>query len=116
MINTKVHASLDYGVAILLIASPWLFGFAGEGYATNVPIVLGLITIFYSMWTDYEYSMISAIPMRIHLALDVISGLILIVSPWVFYFSHIIYWPHIAVGVIELVVVSLSKRKKTNRR
>ena len=58
---TRVHGALDYLMGVLLIASPWLFGFAGvaDGAATWLPVILGLVR---------------KIPMPVHLVLDLGRG------------------------------------------
>ncbi|MFL5689172.1 MAG: SPW repeat protein, partial [Chloroflexota bacterium] len=35
LIPTKVHAMLDYAVGIVLVASPWIFGFSDESTAAT---------------------------------------------------------------------------------
>jgi hypothetical protein len=35
MIPTKIHAGMDDAVGLLLIVSPWLFGFADESTAAT---------------------------------------------------------------------------------
>jgi hypothetical protein len=112
MINTKTHAALDYIVGLLLIAAPWLFNFADGSAAMLVPVIAGATTIVYSLLTDYEWSLLSIIPFPFHLALDVVSALLLIASPWLFGFSGRIYWPHLTVGILEIVVVLMSRRRK----
>ena len=41
-IPTAIHASLDFVLAAILIASPFLFGFSGDGNATAFFIVAGV--------------------------------------------------------------------------
>ncbi len=38
IISRKLHGFLDYLVGIVLIAIPLLFGFAGDGPATYIPV------------------------------------------------------------------------------
>jgi hypothetical protein len=104
LFNTKIHGVLDYLVAILLIASPWLFNFAGGGPATWVPVILGITTLLYSICTDYEAGLIKSIRMPAHLMLDGLSGIFLAASPWIFSFSDYVYQPHLWIGLIELFV------------
>jgi hypothetical protein len=111
VINTKTHAVLDYIVGILLIAAPWLFNFADKNAATIIPVIIGSVTILYSLLTDYEFSLLSLIPFRLHLGLDIASALLLIISPWLFAFSDRISWPHVTVGILEIVVVLMSRRR-----
>ena len=85
-IPTSVHGVLDYLMGGLLIATPWLFGFADDagGAAMWVPIVLGAGAILYSLFTDYELGVVRKLPMPIHLWLDLASGLTLAVAPFLF--------------------------------
>ena len=108
IISTKAHGVLDYLVGILLIAAPWLFGFARNGAETWVPVVLGASVILYSLFTSYELGMVRAIPMRAHLTLDFISGAFLAMSPWIFGFNDYIYWPHLIFGILEIGAVLMT--------
>lgn len=45
---------LDYGMGLILIGSPCLFGFARGGAETWLPVILGLGMILYSLFTDYQ--------------------------------------------------------------
>lgn len=110
LIPTRVHGILDYLVGILLIIAPWLFGFANGGAAQWVPVVLGIVTIIYSLLTDYELGVSRMISMPVHLGLDVASGLLLAVSPWLFGFATLIIWPHLLVGIVEIIVAAISYR------
>jgi len=40
--------------------------------------------------------------MRGHLTIDIIAGIFLAISPWLFGFSEIVYWPHLLVGIAEI--------------
>ena len=115
VIPTRVHGILDYATAIVLIAAPWLFQFDDHRTAMLVPVVLGLGIILYSLLTDYEFGIAHLISMPTHLMLDVLGALVLIASPWIFGFSDDIWWPHIAIGLFELVVVVLSQSHRPDR-
>ena len=102
LIPTKVHGVLDYLSGLLLIASPWLFGFANDSFAQWVPIVVGATILLASLITDYELSLAKIIPMQTHLAMDVLGGATLAASPWLFGFDEWVYWPHVLLGVAEI--------------
>lgn len=104
IINRTIHGYLDYLVGILLIAAPWLFGFYQGGSESWVPIILGVGTIVYSLITDYELGMAGIIGMKTHLTIDLVAGIFLAASPWLFGFSDLIVWPHLAVGIMEILV------------
>jgi len=110
MISSKTHAILDYVVGILLIASPWLLGFADDSAATVIPVLLGVSTLLYSLLTNYEYAMARVIPYKIHLTIDFAAGFLLLASPWLFGFSDRIYLPHVILGAFEIVAVLLSRK------
>lgn len=101
-ISTRAHGVADYFMAVLLIASPWLFGFAAGGAETWIPVIIGAGAIVYSLMTAYEMGVVPALSMKTHLVLDLAAGLVLIVSPWVFGFSGEIWIPHVVFGVLEI--------------
>ena len=111
MIPTRVHGVLDYVVGLFLMASPWLLDFHQSGTATWVMIVFGAGALLYSLFTDYEAGVIKRIPMPVHLALDAASGALLAVSPWLLAFSETTWKPHVLLGLMELAVVALSRRR-----
>ena len=110
MIDTRTHGILDYATGALLLAAPYLFGFATGGIEQWLPQLLGAMTIAMSLFTDYELSISRAIPLRVHLGIDMVSGALLAVSPWLFGFAGLIWWPHLLVGLVEIVVPMLTRR------
>lgn len=102
-IPRKLHGILDYLIGVLLIAAPWVLGFADEGPATYTPVILGVATLLYSALTNYELGLIKIIPFHVHMVIDVLSGALLAASPWLFGFADRIYWPHLLVGIIEIL-------------
>lgn len=110
MIPTRVHGVIDYVVALILIAAPFLLGFADGGEAQYVTMGLGAFVIVYSLLTKYELGAIGLLSFSTHLALDVVFALALIGSPWLFGFSNLVWWPHVLFGVAALIVVGLSAR------
>jgi hypothetical protein len=111
IISTKVHGMLDYLVGVLLIAAPWLFDFARGGAETWVPVALGVGAILYSLITDYELGAWRKLPMKTHLGLDAVSGILLAASPWIFGFADEVYLPHLVLGLLELGAVALTDPK-----
>ena len=101
---TRIHGLIDYVVGGTLIAAPNLLGFADGGPKQKVPVALGATVIGYSAVTNYERGLVKAIPMKLHLGLDVLSGIILASSPWVFGFADRIWWPHLLFGVMSIIV------------
>lgn len=109
IISSKVHGTLDYLVGFILIISPWLFGFASGGAQMSIPIILGLGAIIYSIVTNYELGFFKVIPFKVHLFIDALSGILLASSPWLFGFADHVYIPHLVFGLLEIIVVLLTR-------
>lgn len=108
IINTKLHGMLDYMAGTVLLI-PWITMFHERGNDTVFLTILGTATIFMSLLTNYELSLIKLIPMKVHLVFDVLSALLLIATPWIFSVEHYqLYWPTL-LGMGELLVVILSR-------
>jgi hypothetical protein len=110
VISTKTHGIIDYVVAALLIAAPFILGVADGGAPQWVPMLLGVSIIVYSLLTRYELSIGKLIPMPIHLGFDAFGGILLIGSPWAFEFAEVGSWPYVVAGVAEIGVVAMSQR------
>jgi hypothetical protein len=109
LIPTSVHGVIDYIVGLLLMAAPWLLGFAVGGAETWVPVALGAGALVYSLLTSYELGLMRVISMRTHLMLDAMSGVLLASSPWVFGFSEYVYLPHVAFGLFEILAAAVTR-------
>lgn len=109
IITTRKHALLDYMCSFLLISAPWLLGFNDGGIAHWLPVLAGVAFIIISLFTLYEGGIFRAIPMKTHLAIDVAVGLLLLISPWLFRFSHEVYIPHVAFGTVVVVISLFTK-------
>jgi hypothetical protein len=110
-IDTETHGVIDYVVGLALIAAPYLFGFATGGPKQWVPMILGAATLGLALLTRYELGAIKLIPMPAHLCVDVLTGALLAASPWIFGFSSEVYLPHLLVGLMEILVVAMSRSR-----
>lgn len=108
IISTKVHGALDYLVGFFLIGTPWLLNFAKNGLETWTPVILGVAAIVYSLFTNYEFGVSKALSIRMHLFLDILSGILLASSPWILGFNDYIYLPHLILGLLEIAVSVLT--------
>lgn len=115
-INSKTHGIMDYLMALLLIISPFIFGFWQDGAAGWVLILLGAGLILYSLFTDYEVGFSKSIPLKTHLTLDVISGVFLAISPWLFGFADQVFWPHVIFGLLEVGAGLMTKTMPDYKR
>jgi hypothetical protein len=101
-ISTKVHGFLDYLVGLFLIACPWIFGLDPAAPEGMIFIIMGIAAFIYSIFTNYELGLVRVLSVQTHLALDVLSGIVLAASPWIFGFSDKVYIPHLILGLFEI--------------
>lgn len=101
-LSTRVHGVLDYLTGAFLILTPWLMRFAAGGAETWILVILGAGAIVYSLITDYEWGVAKILSMRVHLMLDLASGILLAASPWLFGFHDYVYMPHLVLGLFEI--------------
>jgi hypothetical protein len=81
-----VHGALEYAAGVLLIAAPFLLGFAADA-AVAVSIVGGIVVLVVAASTDGPTSLVNSIPISAHLLLDVALAAVLVASPFLFGFS-----------------------------
>ncbi len=65
-------------------------------------IIAGVVILMSELTTTSPISPIKMVPMRIHVWMDVLVGLILAVSPWIFGFADNdanVWVPHLVVGI-----------------
>ena len=108
-VPTRIHGIVDWIMGVLLIALPWIFGFARGGAETWLPVALGLAGLAVTFFTDHEYGVVRKIPMVGHLWVDGLSGLLLAASPWVFGFADVVWIPHLVLGLTEFIAALVTQ-------
>lgn len=109
-IQSYTHGILDYLFGLILLISPWLFGFHLVGSATDTMVTLGIIILFLSLITNYPLGLLKMIPFPTHGVLETIGAIFLLVSPWIVGFSIITSatWLAVIGGIAWLVVVAMT--------
>ena len=110
-ISRKFHAVLDYVIGIALLAAPWLFNFEEVEAAKWSAIAVGALILIMSFITDYEGGGKKVLSMGTHLTMDVLAGLFLAASPWLFNFDDQVYLPHLVVGILEMGAGLFTERR-----
>src|SRR5262245_215366 len=95
LINTKAHAVYDYLMGVLLITSPFIFHYTQGGVAEKISTGTGICIILMSVFTNYEYGLAKSLRLNFHLSIDVLIGIFLAASPWVFHFGQSVFKPHL---------------------
>ena len=87
-IPLNAHAALEPLMALLIIASPWIFGFSDVSDAKTVAIVAGIAMLLVGQMTRWRYSMAKVLSLRTHMMADLGLGAVLILSPFIFGFDE----------------------------
>jgi hypothetical protein len=109
-ISVQVHSVLDYVYGMLLVIAPWMFGFSGEASAQTMAVGFGVASMLWSAFTAYPASLVPFLPFRVHLWLDVLSGIMLIVAPILMPISPTAQTVLISFGCIAMIVAALTRR------
>ncbi len=112
LISTRVHGILDYLTAATLPALPRMLGWSKGVNRLLSGAAFG--TLLYSILTRYELGLFKLLPMRIHLMLDAMSGILLCASP--------LFFPDeerevraslVGLGLFEIAAALLTEREST---
>jgi hypothetical protein len=110
IINSKLHGILDYLIGFSLLI-PWITGYLTDSRDSLITGLAGSILLIYSVSTDYEFGWIRIIPMRLHLLLDLVLGLLLIIYPLVMNTREfLLSWPLFTGVALALMPVFSSHR------
>lgn len=109
-VTKKMHAYLDYPVALALMGLPFLLG-VGESYSLGweLSMVVGVAAFLLTLLTDHELGVYKIISYKTHLFVDAAVGVLFVTAPFLFGFEGIdayYYWIN---GGAVLIVVSLHK-------
>jgi hypothetical protein len=104
-LSTKAHGMIDYPTALTQIGIAPLM----DGPEGTTMLVSGAMSLVNSLCTDYELGVIPMYSMRTHLIMDGLNGAFLALSPLIFGFSKKRWWPHVAIGLMEIVAALTTK-------
>lgn len=103
VLSARLHSIIGVIVGVALLLAPNVFAFSDVGgAAVMVPRVLGVLIILSELFVRGSFSNMGVVSMRTHVVLDVIAGLLLALSPWLFGFADekVNAWlPHLVVGL-----------------
>lgn len=103
IISTNMHRYIDYGAAVILVLGAWIFHFNEEITATVISVCAGIAIAVVSFFTRYEGGKVWIVSMEAHLKFDLLLGIFLIASPWIFGFSSQTYLFHLIMGLASLL-------------
>ncbi|MDX8455970.1 hypothetical protein RFM98_24865 [Mesorhizobium sp. VK9D] len=108
-VTKPVHAYLiDYPVAIVLIAAPFILKLGQSGPAAIwLSVVAGVAALVLAALTDHPAGVVKLIPYPLHLWIDRLVGLVFLVAPFAFGFTGLDAWYYWVFGVAVFVVTSV---------
>ncbi len=113
-ITKKIHAFLDYPVAIALIALPFLLSLGGSNtLALQISVATGIAAFLLTILTDHHLGAFRIIPYKFHLLVDFLVGLVFVIAPFLFGFNGIDAYYYWIIGGTVLLVVSAHKPDMT---
>ncbi|MDB5157834.1 MAG: hypothetical protein JWR50_2541 [Mucilaginibacter sp.] len=106
-ISRTLYGFLNYSIASLLIASPWLFGFSHVTIAAGVlmPLIIGWLQLIMAIFSDNPlgFNKLKVFPMQMQNCVDVLMGSFLLALPWTYAFSGQAFLPHLILGLALLL-------------
>lgn len=81
-LSTKMHGVIDYLTSGTLLVLPRALGWSPR--VTTLLTGMELGALGYSLLTRYELGLAKVLPMKAHLALDGMSGALLVAAPFLF--------------------------------
>ena len=114
-IPLNMHAALEPLMAVLIVAAPWIFGFSETTSATAICVIVGVSMLVVGSMTDWRLSLARVIPLRMHLAADLLLGAVLLLSPLIFGFADEGGPTRfmVTVGALELVTALMTRWDRT---
>lgn len=104
-ISTTFFGYFGYLLAIVTGSSPWLFGFYHVGGASLfLPLLAGWFQLLMCIFSNTKAGMVGVFPIQMHCALNVFSGFYLLIAPWLYEFSPKVFWPHLILGGLILLM------------
>jgi hypothetical protein len=114
-ISPRVHTIIGFIVGIALVFAPNIFGFNDVGgAAVAVPRIVGIIVLISELSVRGSFSGMGFVPMKAHLAMDVLIGAFLALSPWLVSVTDKgtnAWVPHLIVG---LLIIGYAPITRTN--
>lgn len=107
-VTKRIHAFLDYPVALALIGLPFVLSL-GDSHplALWLSVVTGAAAFVLTLLTDHSLGVWRVLPYNFHLAVDFIVGIVFIIAPFAIGFTGVDAWFYWANGAAVLTVVSL---------
>jgi hypothetical protein len=109
-ITKRIHAFLDYPVALALILLPFVLGLGTSNpLALQLSVATGIAALALTILTDHHLGFIKVLSYKLHLTVDFLVALVFIAAPFILSFEGMDAYYYWANGIAVLAVVSLHK-------
>ena len=109
-VTKRIHAFLDYPVAIALIALPFLLGLGSSNpLALQLSVATGIAAFVLTLLTDHHLGAFKVVSYKMHLIVDFAVAVVFLLAPFVLSFEGIDMYYYLINGAAVLIVVSLHK-------
>ena len=85
-VSAFVHAVLEYALAAVLLAAPFVLGFDSSA-ATALAVVAGVALLVVAATSDTAAGLSRVLPGGIHIVVDLVVAAVLIAAPFLFGFT-----------------------------
>jgi hypothetical protein len=108
-ITKSIHAYLiDYPVAIVLIAAPFVLKLGQSGpVAMWLSVVVGIAALLLAALTDHPTGLVRIIPYSLHLWIDRTVGLVFVIALFAFNFFGLDAWYYLVLAAAVLLTTSV---------
>ncbi|MCQ6957048.1 SPW repeat domain-containing protein [Mucilaginibacter aquariorum] len=98
------HSVLDYVLATITAASPWLFGFSATGGASLfIPLFIGCMQWNMIIFTNYKFGIWQVFPLQLHLIFDFICGFLIFSAAFIYHYEGLVFWSQVCLGIVNMV-------------
>ena len=117
-ITKSIHAYLiDYPVAIVLIAAPFVLKLGQSGpVAMWLSVVVGVAALLLAALTDHPTGLVRIIPYWLHLWVDRAVGVVFVIAPFAFKFAGLDAWYYWVLAAAVLLTTSVLTRLRSQSR
>lgn len=113
-VTKRIHAFLDYPVAVALIVLPFILGLGTSNpLALYLSVATGVAALILTLLTDHHLGVIRIVSYKAHLIVDFLVAIVFLLAPFALSFEGLdayYYWVN---GAAVFTVVSLHKAEAT---
>jgi hypothetical protein len=111
-----VHGFVEYGVGVLFIASPFLFGFSSAAAPTAAAIVVGLLLLAFTATSALPTGLVQSVSIGVHVTVDLVLAVLLVGLPFFLGFTDegAATALFIVVGVLHLLMTIATRFSPSN--